>query len=141
MATTAPAVLDRVNTIVASAPYSYQRAISAFGVDAQPNSSVNRTYFVGMELDITEGNIGYTHEERWLVRIGLAQARADDDHAAQRALATDIHSMVATLSRESSTEEHHFEDGEFTGQVFEPDAADAYVVAELIGAVNFERAL
>lgn len=141
MATRAELVLDRVNTIVASAPYGYQRAHSPFSVDEQPNTSVDQTFFVGMELDFTEGNIGYTHEERWLVRIGLARARKDDDGAAQRALVTDVGSLVSSLARESSTQEHHFEDSEFTAQVVDPDKADAFVVAELIGAVNFERAL
>lgn len=141
MATRAELVLDRVNTIVASAPYSYQRAHSPFGVDAQPNTSVDQAYFVGMELDVTEGNIGYTHEERWLVRIGLARARKADDADAQRALIVDVGSIVSTLARESSAQEHHFEDEEFTAQVLDPDDTDAFVVAELIGAVNFERAL
>lgn len=141
MATTSTAVLDRVSSIVADHPYRYARAREPFGVEQQPNSSVDRAYYVGMELIETTGNVGYSAEERWSVTIGLARSLKAQPHTAQRDLLTDITSLVATLARESSTAEHHFEDAEFTAEVIAPDADDAYVVAELFGVANFERAL
>lgn len=132
-------VLDRVNTICASPPYVFTRAREPFGLDLQPSGSLDRTFYVGMELIESVGMIGYQQDERWETRIAVARKAADDPHAAYRQLTVDMHSLTASLAREMGTS-WCFEDG-FEAVVQDPDLTDDVVVGELIGVATVERSL
>lgn len=134
-------IYARVNTILASAPYHYTRAIDPFNPDQQPGTAADGSFYVGMELVENLGLLGWQQGERHEVTISLIRSMKQEPHRAYERLLTDITSLQASLAREEATQDYLFEDEGFTSEIIDPDDEDAFVRAELSGIVNFERAL
>lgn len=140
-ATVAPLVLDRINSLVASAPYSFTQAREPFSFDLQPNTNVHQCYAVEMTLARGDGYLGYNQAELHRVTIWLARLAQSAPHTAQRALITDISSLVASLTREGEIVDFNADFDEAESEVRHPSDTDPYLIGRLAFVVDFDRAL
>lgn len=138
--TSCPAVLDRLNSICASAPYSLTRSVDPFNFDTQPSQNVNGTYHVQTELDHVEGDLGMTQVEYWRMLIWLARKHQGTPHVAYRALHVDITSLTSTLAREHLAQDYNVDTDDLETEIQVPNGQD-FVVGKLEVLVDFDRAL
>jgi hypothetical protein len=140
-ATTMPAVYDRVNSLVAGTPFSFTRALEPFSFDLQPFSDADQKFRVEANLVESEGYIGYTQAEQWECHIWLARAHKGAPHTAHRQLLVDVTSLTASLAREGALRDFNLDDETITSEVSLPSEDDAFLVAELVALLDFDRTL
>lgn len=139
--TTFPAVLDRLNSICAAAPYGLTRSVDPFDFDTQPNQNVHQAFHVQGELDHVEGNLGFTQVEYWRLTFWVARKHQGTPHAAYRALQVDVTSLTSTLARANVGEDFNADtDDELGSEIQVLEGAD-FVVGRLEVLVDFDRAL
>ena len=133
-------VVNRVSSLVASAPFHYQAAREPFGVGRQPQQRLHRTFCVESEAprEIAE-HFGYAQSEIVPVTIRLARLVQRDAVAAVRAMLTHVSSLQSALARDGVAADYNADVESW--QVPDPGPDDDFVIAELLVLTDYERAL
>jgi hypothetical protein len=138
-ATTFPAIWDRINSLVAGAPYNFTQSRDPFSFDQQPETALDLIFRVDADLAQTDGYLGYQQAELWHVSVWFARKHKANPQAAYRAAAVDITSLQATLVRDGGLYDYGV--SELAGEVRLPSDDATYLVGRITALVDIERAL
>jgi hypothetical protein len=135
--TTAGAVFDRVNSVVAAAGFTLSK--DQFSFELQPSTQIDAVFRVEMSFNDQEGNLGSTAAELQTVDIWIARAVKRDARGAYRQLIADLDIVEGLLADDYAAFDYNVEK---TGSEIRPPEAEAsYVVARLSATVDFDRAI
>ena len=138
--TTGPAVYARINTLIASAPYAFQRATEPFSFDLQPNTHIDLTYCLLAASDQITGYLGYAQAQidRLTLRLARRIGGFTPDNAVN-SLYADVSSFQASIVRDGVLADYSGEVVDWSIQT--PRDKDTFAVAELTLTVDYDRAL
>lgn len=137
--TTLPAIVGRVSSVLASAPFRFTRSQTPFDFDQQPTGLIDQTYTVEGEAGTATGGFRYTETRIDRVRIGVARHLAGDATTAYDRLLTDATSIVAAVTRDGAQlgGDYDVADEGRTVRV-DHDAPTEFAVLRLVLPVDYE---
>ena len=142
MSTTIGEIVDRVNSLLAAAPFEFVQSQSPFDFDHQPNGAIDKCYRVlngGSNRTVPGFRFSETRIDRVVVYV--ARRFDADPTQAERLLTMDASSIVAAICRdgESVVGEYCLEDGRTFDVRTDPGANHA--VLQVTVPVNYETTL
>lgn len=138
-AMTSMQIFDRVSSLVAGAPYSFERAKEPFSFDLQPDQALDRAYHATIEHQQSDGYLGLAQAELEILRIHLCRKVQRDPHAVYRQLVTDISSLVSSVLLDGVDSDYN---AELQGwRVPDPAPDQAFIIGMVEFTVDYDREL
>jgi hypothetical protein len=142
-ALTADLIVDRIRSIVVSAPFEFQEAVSWATFDLQPTTNIDAVFRVPPpQSGSVVGGFGYTDDRTDTFEIWIARKRNSDWDGVRRTLLRDVQSITAAVTRDGSVSSGDylvFDDGR--GYEFGTEAGAEFVTATITLPINYDSQL
>lgn len=143
MATTLDVIVDRVRSVLQSAPFTYVEAQSPFDFQTQPTQAIEGCFrVVDRGSQRVTGGFAYAETRVDQVQVFVARKLGADPTAARRKLSRDCTSIVAAICREGEQVWGEFS-VEADGRQHEirTEQGAEFAVLQLTVPVNYEAQL
>lgn len=139
MATTHDAIVDRVRSICAAAPFEWTESVSSEAFTYQGIGSANQVFRVQARGGSALGGTGYTEERTDSLDVEVIRPINADYDTTRRALFRDVNSLIAAIIRDG-----HQTSGEYTvpssgrSHSVSGQPGASYLTARLTLPINYE---
>ncbi len=136
-------ILDRLNSLCATAPFSLTQAIAPFDFTHQPSSNIDQVFRVELEGKTPHvvGGFNYSEERTEVFLVWVARLLNADPQASYRLLITDVTSLTAAITRDGATGGGDYAVLDGAGAHIEHKKGDEFAVARLALPINYETSL
>jgi hypothetical protein len=102
-ANTLGAIVARVNSLLAAAPFGLVQAQSPFDFNVEPTGRIDQAYRVEAEGGTVIGGMSYSETRQDVLRIWVARKQAAAPQTTYQSLVTDATSITAAVVRDGAT--------------------------------------
>ncbi len=136
-------ILNRINSLCASAPFNFTQAISPFDFEHQPDGTIDQVFRVDVDAKAQHvtGGFAFSEERTEVFDIWIARQQIADPQDTYRLLVTDVTSLTAAITRDGATGGGDYAVLDGGGVSFQHDKGQDYAVARLGLAINYETTL
>lgn len=136
-------ILNRINSLCASAPFNFEQAISPFDFTHQPATNIDRVFRVDIDAKTQHviGGFNYSEERTETFEIWIARLQSADPQNSYRLLVTDVTSLTSAITRDGATGGGDYAVLDGGGVSFQHDKGQDFAVARLAVPINYELTL
>lgn len=139
---TIDAIVNRIASVCAGAPFDFTRAATPFSFALQPTGEIDAVFRLESQSGQIIGGFNYSEERTDEVRIWVARKLDGDPTKAYERLQCDVSSLRAAVIRDgvSSSGDYHVPDAGADYQI-EHEQGHEYAVLQLTLPVNYEAVI
>ena len=135
-------ILNRLNSLCATAPFSWTQSVSPFDFTHQPSTNIDEVFRVELEGKTPHvvGGFNFSEERTEVFLVWVARLLNADPQAAYRLLTTDVTSLTSAITRDGAgAGDYAVLDG--AGATIDHKKGDEFAVARLALPINYETTL
>lgn len=136
-------ILNRLNSLCASAPFSLTQAISPFDFTHQPATNIDQVFRVDIDAKSQQviGGFSYSEERTEMFDVWVARLQNADPQDVYRRLVTDVTSLAAAITVDGATGGGDYAVMDGGGVSCQHDKGQDYAVARLQLPINYETTI